>query len=407
MILHHVKNWPRRASSMPYLLLLLALLWAPRAFGATPTQTLQPATCTAPAATLTLPAVTIQPNTPVGTLIGTPATTSITFTCSNLPVSSNGKTTGTVSTADRTAFIQAGDTLAPLDPTNVPTGPGITFATNLSGIALLLTAGPVQASSQSGGNPSNDGPGSLAGYPVGSVTGPTTIPETCTTKRNVTTCTFTCVTAITGTPADTSGCFVGTVSESFTAQLKVTGPLTSASIGSIKAVQLMPFWWYIPGGDQDSTSQQIAGSVLNLAGGTAVTLQACTINTDSQNKTVTLPAVVANALTSTGATAGTTQFNLNLTCQSGVTASVTMTTANQATATGVIAPTTGGGFAKNVGVRILNSSSAPITFGTAQNLGATPSGALSLSYFAQYYVTATPVTAGNVAGTVTFTMAYQ
>jgi type 1 fimbria pilin len=406
MILHHVDNWPRRASSLLWLLLPLAtLLWAPRAIGAT--QTLQAATCTAPAATLALPAASIQPNTPVGTLIGTPATTSIIFTCNNLPVSSNGKTTGTVSTADRTAVIQAGDNLAPLDPTNVPAGPGITFATNLSGIALLVTATPVQASSLSGGNPGNDGPGSLPGYPVGSVTGPTAIPEKCNTSHGTTTCTFTCVTASGGSPANTSGCFTGNVSESFTAQLKVTGPLTSASIGSINAIQLMPFWWYIPGGDQDSTSQQISGSVLNLAGGTAVTMQACTINTDSQNKTVTLPAVVTNALTAIGATAGTTQFNINLTCQSGATASITMTTANQATATGVIAPTVGTGFAKNVGVRILNSSSAPITFGTEQSLGATPSGARSLSYFAQYYVTATPVAAGNVAGTVTFTMAYQ
>ena len=405
MILHHVDTRPRCAPTLLLLLLLLApLLWAPRAIGQN--QTLVAATCTAPPATLTLPNVTIPPGTAVGTLVGTTATTSITFTCNNLPVTSNGKTNGTVSTADRTAFVQAGGNLATLDPTNNPAGPGITFATNLSGIALLVTASPTQATSQSGGNPSNDGPGSLPGFPVGSLTGPATTTQTCTTTRGVQTCVFTCTT---GASANTSGCYRGSFTETFTAQLIVTGALTSTSIGSITGIQLMPFWWYIPGGDQNSTSQLISGSTLSLASGTAVTVQACSVNTDSVNKAVVLPPIATTAVTTTGATAGTTQFNINLTCQSGVKAFMTMTTANPATATGVIAPTVGTNYAKNVGVQVLSSisPSTPVTFGTAQSLGATPNGTLTIPYYAQYYVTATPVVAGLVAGTVTFTVSYQ
>jgi type 1 fimbria pilin len=330
--------------------------------------------CTASSATISLPAVTVQPNTTVGTLLGSPQSVPMTFTCSNIPIVTSG-TFLNRHTYNTTTTIQAGETLATLASTNVTTGPGITFATNLQGIGVLITGSPTTPTSSSGSV--NDGPNSEAGFPVGSVTAPA---------------------------GATSGSYGGTVTETFTAQLIVTGTITASSIGTVSANSLIPFWWYIPGGTVDSSSISL-GASLNISGGSVV-MQACTV-TSGANMTVTLPTVNARSLTSVGSTAGLTGFNIALSCQAGATASITMATANPSTATGVIAPTTGAGYATNVGIQILNGSSAPITFNSPQSLGSTPTGTMTIPYFAQYYVTGTPVGAGQVTGTVTFTMSYQ
>ncbi|MBE1159379.1 fimbrial protein [Dyella acidiphila] len=356
-------NAQRHLRALAWLLILCASLgWAPFAAAQN---------CTTSSATITLPAVTVSPNASVGTLLGSPQSVTMTFTCSNIPIVTRNRVT-----SNTTTTIQAGETLATLASTNVPSGPGITFATNLPGIGVIITGSPTQATSESGSV--NDGPNSQAGFPVGSVN---------------------------AGAGKTSGTYGGTVTETFTGQLIVTGTISASSVGSISSNSLIPFWWYIPGGTVDSSSVN-TGNSLNISGGSVV-LQACTVQAGSANQTITLPTVNARSLTSVGSTAGLTAFNIALTCQAGANASITMTTANAATATGVIAPTTGTGFAKNVGVQILNGSQQPITFNTAQSLGATPTGTLNVPYFAQYYVTGTPVAAGQVTGTLTFTMSYQ
>jgi type 1 fimbria pilin len=347
--------------------LVFCLLLAVAAAGWAPLAAAAAAACTTTTGTLSLPSATVGPQATVGTLLGSPTSITMIFSCTGLPI---GNTT-----ADRTTTIQAGDTLATLASTNVPAGPGITFATNLTGIGVLVTATP--ADSSQSGSPS-DGPNSLAGYQVGSVVVPA------------------------GTPTGTKS---GTVTSTYTAQLIVTGPITATSVGAINANTLIPFWWYVSGGSTSDNASQ--GPIGNLAlASSAVTLQACTVSTGSQNLTVTLPTTTSSALTAVGATSGKTAFSISLTCVSGATASINMTTANPATATGVIAPTAGTGFAKNVGIQLLNSSGTAVAFNSAQTLGATPNGNLSIPYFAQYYVTATPVSAGLVTGTVTFTMSY-
>jgi hypothetical protein len=106
-------------------LLVLATVftcWTPRAHAATAPN------CTASSATLSLPSpIVVQPNAATGPISGAVGTASITFFCSGLPASN--------ATADLTATIQAGQTLATLDPTNVKNGPGITFATGITGLA--------------------------------------------------------------------------------------------------------------------------------------------------------------------------------------------------------------------------------------------------------------------------------
>ncbi len=329
------------------LMLALGLGWMPGKAAAA-------VNCSSSSQSVTLPNVSVSPSTPVGTLLGSPQTVTMSYSCSGLPYDN--------STQGQTVTIQAGGTLAPLDSTNNPNGPGITFKTNVAGIALRVTASPVQASSNSC---LRCGPGSSAGFEDGTITYPSS----------------------------------GT-SESFTLQLIKTGPVTP---GTITGINLIPFWWYIYG----KTNSVSLNANLILNGGTQVSLLACSVNTDSQNLTVTLPTVSTGALATSGATAGRTPFKINLTCQSGLTVSITMSTANPASATGVIAPTTGSSYAKNVGVQVLNSGGTPVTFNSAQTVGASPNGTLTIPFFAQYYATAAPTGSGQVAGTATFTMSYQ
>jgi type 1 fimbria pilin len=360
-------NSLRYVRALVWLLALCASVgWAPHAAAQN---------CSTSSGTINLPAVTVQPNATVGTLLGSPQQVTMNFVCSNIQVvvQGNGRNAKTLNT---TTTIQAGETLATLATTNVPGGPGITFATNLPGIGVIVNGSPTVTSSNSGSV--NDGPNSEAGFPVGSVTAPS--------------------------GAGNGTIYGGTVTETFTAQLIVTGTITASSIGTVSANSLIPFWWYIPGGTVDADSVSL-GASLNISGGSVV-MQACTV-TSGANMTVTLPTVNARSLTSVGSTAGLTGFNIALSCQAGATASITMATANPSTATGVIAPTTGAGYATNVGIQILNGSSAPITFNSPQSLGSTPTGTMTIPYFAQYYVTGTPVGAGQVTGTVTFTMSYQ
>jgi type 1 fimbria pilin len=402
----------RHSGLLLWLLIAAALIgWMPLALGAT-AQTLRPATCTAGSANLSIGSVSVPPNTTSGTKIGPVATTSITFTCSNLPVTSNGKTDGTVSTADRTATIQAGENLAALDSTNNPAGPGITFATNVPGIALLLNASPVPASSRSGGDPGQDGPDSLPGYPVGSITGPTRTPQTCTAKHGKTTCTFTCTT---GNNANTSGCFAGTVTESFNAQLIVTGPVTP---GTINSIQLTPFWWYIAGGDQDSASKKIAGSVLTLNPAT-VTVPACAVSAASKNLSVTLPTVSTSALSAAGRATGRTAFKIALTnCPSGVTSMASFfSSPNIDTGTGNL-KNTGSGAAANVEIQLLNGNGGSATPFSTINLAGTSvttqnsgtynvaGGGATLNYYAQYIANGAAAGTGSVNSSVMYTITY-
>jgi type 1 fimbria pilin len=80
-----------------------------------------------------------------------------------------------------------------------------------------------------------------------------------------------------------------------------------------------------------------------------------------------------------------------------------MTPSTAGSATGTIVST---GTAANVNVQLLDGSFNPVTFGTAQSLGAAPNGTLSIPYYAQYYATGA-AGAGSVKASATFTMTYQ
>lgn len=307
---------------------------------------------TTSAASMTLGNVTAQASAPVGTLLGTATSITVTFRCTNIPSGDPG----------RNLYIQTGD-LAARSASDTGSG-GIIFATTIPGIGLKLTASPDEASASAC---LRCGPGSTPGFEIG--------------------------------PVPRSS---GTFAETFTAQLIKTGAVTP---GTLSGIQLMRFYWYEYGTTASSGPMSTA---LTINGGTTVTPVGCTVDTGSQNMTVALPKVSTSSLPNQGATSGRTRFNINLSCQAGTNASISFATANAySVPNGVIAPTTGAGMATGVGIQLINgASTAPVPFNSALSLGATPNGAWVVPFHAQYYRTSTSMTGGTVRGTLTFTMTY-
>ncbi|WP_266170321.1 fimbrial protein [Dyella subtropica] len=144
----------------------------------------------------------------------------------------------------------------------------------------------------------------------------------------------------------------------------------------------------------------------NLASSLTFVYPSCTVNNSAIN--VVLPTVSNTGFNGVGSVAGATAFAISLNCSAGSTMSIQFDTAAPfGGAPGVIAPASGAGRAQNIGVQLINQSFAPITFGTPAVVGATPNGPLNLSYYARYYQTASPVSAGTVNATATFTLTYQ
>lgn len=184
--------------------------------------------------------------------------------------------------------------------------------------------------------------------------------------------------------------------DAVTIELVKTGPIADGS--SLLQGSLSKF-------KAGTNNNYIIDAVINLANTLTFTAPACQVSTT--NITVTLPTVTSQALTGVDSVAGTTPFQIGLTCSSGAVVRITLDTATPvAGKPGVIAPSSGS--AGGVGVQVLDSSGvAPVLFGVAQTIGATPNGALSVNYFARYYQTGSAVSAGLLGATATFTLSYQ
>jgi len=175
-----------------------------------------------------------------------------------------------------------------------------------------------------------------------------------------------------------------------------TGPIAN---GATVSSGTMGYWRY----DSNSNSRI---ENFNLSTTLTFMFPSCSVNTSTIN--VTLPTVSNTAFNGVGTVAGATVVPISLQCASGSQLYIQFDTANPVGgATGVIAPATGTGRAKNIGVQLINQSFTPVTFGTPALVGATPDGPLNLTYYARYYQTATPVAAGTVSATATFTLTYQ
>ncbi|MEP7185099.1 MAG: fimbrial protein [Rhodanobacter sp.] len=185
-------------------------------------------------------------------------------------------------------------------------------------------------------------------------------------------------------------------SDAVTIELVKTGPITNGSL--LNTGQLAKFLAGSSGG-------QITDAVIQIVNTTTFVAPACTVTTKSI--TVTLPTVSSAKLSGVGSVAGTTPFAIGLTCSSGTTLRVQLdSSAAVAGNPGVIAPSAGGTMAKRVGVQLLDGTGTPVDFGSAQTIGATPNGNLSVNYFARYFQTGTPAGSGLVQASATFTLSY-
>lgn len=135
---------------------------------------------------------------------------------------------------------------------------------------------------------------------------------------------------------------------------------------------------------------------------------ACSVVVDPT--VVTLPTVFASAFTGVGSVTGQTPFNVQLNCPSaaaGASVAITLATSNPvAGATGVIAPTSGSGYAKRIGVQVLDGGGNPVPFNTAIAAGTVTAGAFNIPLAARYYQTDANPTAGQVKATATYTITY-
>jgi len=176
-------------------------------------------------------------------------------------------------------------------------------------------------------------------------------------------------------------------------ELVKTGPIAN---GSVLNSGTLGFWQFDTG---------LIVENFNLANPVTF-VTACSVNTATIN--VTLPTVSNTAFNGVGTVAGATVVPISLNCTAGSQLSIQFDTATPASGTtGVIAPSIGSTRAKNIGVQLTDQNFAPVTFGTPALVGTTPDGLFMLTYYARYYQTAAPVTAGTVSATATFTLTYQ
>lgn len=302
---------------------------------------------------LALGDVAVAAGTPVGTLLGTPATTNMVFRCTNIPAAPKGDS----------LYIQA-RVLGALDATDTKAN-GIIFATNVPGIALKVTGNPYQAKSQ---ECPRCGPESGAGFEIGPV-------------------------IRTGSTSN--------ISNTFTAQLIKTGPVTPGSINQIQLLQFTAYeYGYTP-------SDPYMNTMLRLNTGTDVTVKSCSVNTDSAELTVTLPTIIRTQIgPGVGATTGRTRFTINLTCETGSTARISMTSGSINNATQGILNNTG--VATNIAVQMLKEDTTVMPMNSAQLLGPTPNGQWRVPFHVQYYRTSTnTIGTGSVKATATFTLTYE
>jgi len=336
-----------------------------------------PCTASPSTATITLPSpISIAAGTANG-LIGSAASTTVSIDCmSAFNATTNWYDNFSVLTGN----------LAALDSANAPPGgKGIMLQTNVPGIDVLLTATPTQASN------GNNGPNSTPGWVVGKID--------CTSGTQFN---------------NTFSCSNNPLSATFTAQLVKTGPISPGTINSIQLLQLYdsdqvpnnPSWYPHPITTYNAASNAYGTLMLSAV---TVNMSSCSV-IGPNNLSVPLPTITNNALPTTGSVAGQTSFNIQYKCPSGWALYMTMSTTNPGTATGVIKPSascSGGAPASNVGIQLLQGNQQPVPFDTAKSLGSSPNGTLSLTYYAQYYATASPIGTGQVCGTATFTMSYQ
>jgi P pilus assembly protein, pilin FimA len=157
-----------------------------------------------------------------------------------------------------------------------------------------------------------------------------------------------------------------------------------------------------------SPSVSAVDGTINFVGNILDT--ACTVDTASANQTVTLGNVASSSFTATGSTAAATRFTIVLTnCPATVTGASVRFDGAVSPANNTILALNAGQTATNVGIALYDqNNTTQIPIGTpSASVPVSTTAANTLTFFARYYATATPVGAGTANSTATFTITYN
>ncbi|MFC6299260.1 hypothetical protein GNF76_04715 [Pseudomonas sp. CCM 7893] len=203
-------------------------------------------------------------------------------------------------------------------------------------------------------------------------------------------------------PSDTGRTSSGSFTLSY--QLIVTGPVTAGDLPSTVVGYL-------------GSSNPVSGTTMTkttsvIVNNTKIVSTTCMVTTKAIN--VTLPTVTANLLSPVGKTAGDTNFSIGLSCQAGANVYITLTDVTNTSNTTSNLTLASGSTATGVKLRLLNSSGLPVSYGPDSAGAGNPNQWLvgasasttSIPLTVQYISTGT-VGPGVVKGTTTFTMSYQ
>lgn len=201
-----------------------------------------------------------------------------------------------------------------------------------------------------------------------------------------------------------------TFSVGYALQLVVTGPVTSGgTLSGQLGVWQMAYATcseYNPAGNCPNSRWVEGTQPLATFTTSSVVFVLPTCNIAADPTVVTLPTVYASGFTGAGSVSGQTPFDLRITCTGKTDLDITLATGNPQTgATGVIAAG-GTGFARDVGVQILDGSGNPVAFGTPLSAGQTANGTFSVPFYARYYQTGAYASAGKVIATASYTLTY-
>ncbi|MEX5431838.1 fimbrial protein [Klebsiella michiganensis] len=137
----------------------------------------------------------------------------------------------------------------------------------------------------------------------------------------------------------------------------------------------------------------------------------CTVTTDTANQQVTLGDIAAKQFTAAGSASQPIKFTIGLkNCGSAASAvSLTFTGEADTTNSDLLALTSQAGSAAGVGVAILDSQRTlvPLNSASRQYTLDPQQTSQNLTFYGEMVATSSPVTAGSVDATTTFSLTYQ
>jgi type 1 fimbria pilin len=190
------------------------------------------------------------------------------------------------------------------------------------------------------------------------------------------------------------------------AKLIVTGPIGSGALTSIPSMTVS---FSGPCLTPLSVTQEVAP-------GSAIVSQSCSIDAGSKNIPVTLPLATINQFSGIGSTTSSQGFNIRLNCAAGTKVAMTLTDKTNPSNISTTLTAASSSSTQGVGIQILNGAT-PVAFGPDSAVAgtknqwavssSTASGILDIPLTARYIKTSATIVPGNLSALATFTTSYQ